>query len=88
MQIARTIAAEMQHGRSQRNDLRQDNSDRSHQRQTDKWLTRRTEQLHLLAVFAYRALAAQAAIVLCDAPGVGASACGEVDGDRPQDNGC
>ena len=64
MQIPRTIAAEMSAVGRQRNDLGHDNSRRSHQRQTDKWLTRRTEQLHLLAVFAYRALAAQAAMCL------------------------
>ena len=51
-----------QYGRSHRNELGHDNSDRSNQRQTNKWLARRAEQLHLLAVFAYRVLAAQAAI--------------------------
>ena len=45
--------------RLQRYDLRNDNSRHSHERETGKWLTRRTEQFHLLAVFAYRALAAQ-----------------------------
>ena len=64
MQIARTIAAEINAADRSGTISRHDNSRRSHQRQTNKWLTRRTEQLHLLAVFAYRALAAQAAICL------------------------
>src|SRR4030095_10207939 len=50
--------------RSQGNELGHDDSDRSHQRQTNKWLTRRAEQLHLLAVFAYPVFATQAAICL------------------------
>src|SRR6266581_3514652 len=45
-------------------DFRHHNSRRGHQCQTNKWLTLCTEQLHLLAVFAYRAFAAQAAMCL------------------------
>jgi hypothetical protein len=40
--------------------------DTGHQGQTNKWPTRCTEQFHPLAVFAYRAFAAQAAICLRD----------------------
>ena len=61
MQIPRTIARN-ERGRRQRNNLRQDNSRRSHQRQSDKWLTRRAQQFHSAEVFAYPTLAAQAAM--------------------------
>jgi hypothetical protein len=49
---------------SQWNDFRRHDSRRSHQGQPNKWLTRRTEQLHLLAVFAYYGSGRQAAIVV------------------------
>src|SRR4029079_1432238 len=52
------------------NGFAQDDSRCCHQRQPDKWLTRRTEQLHLSPVFAYCAFAVQAAIVTMRSAGV------------------
>src|SRR5262249_54102576 len=49
---------------SDRQNFRNDDSRDGHQRQTDEWLTRRTEQFHAIAVFAYASLQSQASTYL------------------------